>query len=137
MLPSEEVAASVRAAMARFGEQVLDPRNFNLVSGRYDYPEAISEIRVLRMAGVKSRTTLSAPYHAEVRAELRKLVMELKRKTGKGKAVREAVRDRALKETREVLLAQALHAATYRIEHLKARLRKHEPVADLDWETLA
>ncbi len=82
---ADETQSAVRGAMTRYRTMVLSPENFDNRMQIYKYPHAISAAEVLRMAGVKSRATLSAEYHEQLKAELDALVVELKGKTGKGR----------------------------------------------------
>ena len=101
--------------MVRYKTMVLSPKNFDERRQVYKYPHAISAAEVLRMAGVKSRATLSADYHDKLKAELDALVVELKSKTGKGKPKQEAETEPASGIARLEQLAQTIAALHYRI----------------------
>ena len=112
---AEETQAAVREAMARYEAMVLHERNFDPKTQMYRYPHAISAAEVLRMAGVRSRATLSAGYHDALKRDLDDFVAALKRKTGKGKATREAVEVKQSRMDRVEQLAQTVAALQYKI----------------------
>lgn len=71
----EKVKTSIREAliiMRREVDETYDP-----VTGRYTMPShwrRLSEAEVLRRAGGVDKNTLKQPYHADVRAELRRFI---------------------------------------------------------------
>lgn len=127
MTRAEETQTAVREAMAKYNAIVLHEKNFDSASQSYRYPHAISVAEVLRMAGVRSRTTLTAHYHDALRRELEVFVETLKQKAGKGKAAKKVVDETKQRVNREEQLAQSIVALQYKVlsqEKELERLRK-------------
>lgn len=83
MTRAERTAAAIRQAMGTYKQVVLDERYFNIETGFYDYPGRVTHEAVLKLANVKSRSTLLASHHDTIRDELESFILELKVKVGK------------------------------------------------------
>ncbi|TPG57436.1 hypothetical protein EAH89_10920 [Roseomonas nepalensis] len=133
MAGAEETQKAVRKAMVRYEAMVLNKRNFDPASQTYRYPNPISAAEILRMAGVRSRSTLAADYHGSLRRELEVLIEDLKRQTGKGKvAAKEATKTVLDRTDRVEQLAQTVAALQYKIIALEkelATLRQGQPTS--------
>ncbi|MBB5694379.1 hypothetical protein [Muricoccus pecuniae] len=112
---AEETQKAVRDAMAKYEAMVLHEKNFDAASQSHKYPHAISAAEVLRMAGIRSRTTLSASYHDTLRRELDVLIDSLKQKCRKGKAAKKVAQETRHRINREDQLAQSIIALQYKL----------------------
>lgn len=69
--------------MEVYASQILDKSYYHERSGIFRFPGRISVEAVLKLAGVKSRSTLRPEYHKQLREELSVFIVGLKEKTGK------------------------------------------------------
>lgn len=119
---AEQTKEAIRNAMRVYETKVLDPRFWDAEHEIYRYPYRVSAAEVLKLAGVKSRSTLVADYHADIKVELATFIERLKRETGKGRsapAVRQSVAEKA---SRLEQLAQTIAAQDYKIRALEQEL---------------
>lgn len=78
-----ETDTAVRAAMEKYRSQILSDRTIDPDTGIYLYEGRITEAAILKLAKVRSRSTLLGAHHKQLRADLGELVDDLKAKTGK------------------------------------------------------
>jgi hypothetical protein len=119
---AEETKEAIRKAMKIYETMVLDARNWDGEKEVFRYPHRVSEVGVLRLAGVKSRSTLSADYHADIKVELARFIEVLKVRTGKGAASPAAEAAKAERTSRLEQLAQTIAAQDYKIRALQQEL---------------
>ena len=119
---AEQTKEAIRRAMKTYEAIVLDTRYWDAEKGVYRYPHRVSEAEVLRLAGIKSRSTLVAEYHADIKAELAQFIDRLKVETGKGKSASKAPGATGDKTTRLEQLAQTIAAQDYKIRALQQEL---------------
>lgn len=121
-MSAEETKDAIRGAMRIYETMVLDARNWDGKNEVFRYPHRISEAEVLRLARIKSRSTLSADYHAAIKEELAKFIEVLKAKTGKGAASPAAKASKVERISRLEQLAQTIAAKDYKIRALQQEL---------------
>lgn len=114
---------TLRRAMEIYKSQVLNERYLDLDTGLFRYPFSITEKDVLKLAGIKSRSTLKASYHDGIRRDLRALVADLKLKTGRGNISKSASLPRKEnKKGRVEQLAETIGALQYKIIALQKEI---------------
>lgn len=119
---AEQTKEAIRNAMRIYEVKVLDPRYWDAEKEIYSYPHRVSETEVLRLAGVKSRSTLMAEHHADIKSELATFMERLKQKTGKGRSAPAVKQSVARKASRLDQLAQTIAAQDYKIRALEQEL---------------
>lgn len=119
---AEDTRHAVKGAMATYEAQVLDNRYYHERSGIFRFPGRVTADAVLKLAGIKSRSTLQTVYHKDLKEELAILIRSLKAKTGKGKGRNiQGTIDRSPESfvDRTERLAQAIAALEYQIMALR------------------
>ena len=76
----------------------------------------------MRLAGIKSRSTLVAEHHAEIKSELADLIRTLKLRTGKGQTAAEKKESSDAQVCRLEQFAQIIAAQDYKIRALQQEL---------------
>lgn len=120
---AEQTREAIRGAMAVYERTVLAPRYWNAEKAVFQYPYRVSEAEVLRIAGIRSRSTLVADYHAEIKIELATFIAHLKERTGKGRKA-PAIKEEADRTTSRLeQFAQTIAAQDYKIRALEQELQ--------------
>jgi hypothetical protein len=104
--------------MEVYRAQVLDNRYYHERSGIFRFPGRITAAAVLKLAGVKSRSTLRSAYHEELQEELAKFIRDLKQRTGRGRRRNVQITAAGYAESfvdRTERMAQAIAALEYEI----------------------
>lgn len=117
---SEETRKAVLAAIGRYEAMVLQPGNFDAATGMYQFDGRITAAAILKLAGVKSRSTLRPAYHRELRAALTGAVFDLKLRTGRIRTSRSREQTSSPPESELARLAQTIAAQHFKILELQA-----------------
>lgn len=115
---AEDTRRALRSAMKAYENQILDRSHYHERSGIFRFLGRITAEAVLKLAGIKSRSTLQPEYHKELREELSEFLKSLKKKTGKvrrGTAGTNLERNDESFIDRTERMAQAIAALEYAI----------------------
>ena len=119
---AEQTRDAIQKAMGEYERSVLNPRYWNADKGIFQYPYRVSEAEVLRLAKIKSRSTLSADHHSDIKVELGNFITSLKERTGKSRKSAESKEVEAKGKTRMEQFAQTIAAQDYKIRALEQEL---------------
>lgn len=121
-MTANETRDAIRLAMKTYEGRILNRVYWNETKGVFEYPYRISEAEVLRIAGIRSRSTLIANHHADIKAELSAFICALKTKAGKYHRDRDSNTSSNSLDDRLQQLAQTIVAQDYRIRELENEL---------------